>query len=214
MKTMIAIPCMETVPVAYVESLMRLKRPENTAICFKKNSLVYDARNLLSLMAIEQGYDAVMWLDSDMVVHEATLLALLEDMKEYDAQMVTGLYVKRSLPTVPVIYSDVHEPTVNPDGSVSGCMTEYIDYPRDAVFPVQGCGFGCVITSVPLLKKVWETHWPAFTPYPWAGEDVSFCHRVNLIGEKILCDSRIKCGHIGTFVYTENLLNRNGGERD
>ena len=210
-KIMIAVPCMDTVPVTFVEAMMRLKRPEGTALCFQKNSLVYDGRNLLSLKAINEGYDYVFWLDSDMVPPADTIQMLLDDMMEYQVDMVTGLYLKRSFPPVPVLYDDVHEPTIEEGGNVSRCIREYMDYPRDRIFPVKGCGFGCVMTSVPLLKRVWDKYWPAFNPYPWAGEDVSFCHRVNQLGHTILCDSRVKCGHIGHFIYTESLLGQGGG---
>ena len=53
MSIMIAIPCMGTTPVQFTESLLNLEKPEGTKVCFKSSSLIYDARNLLSLTAIE-----------------------------------------------------------------------------------------------------------------------------------------------------------------
>jgi hypothetical protein len=35
------------------------------------------------------------------------------------------------------------------------------------------------------------------------GEDTTFCFRVKQDGGKIWCDSRIKAGHIGNYVFEE-----------
>jgi hypothetical protein len=107
-----------------------------------------------------------------------------------------------------VIFDELDEPGMDKDGKPIPHVHEYVNYPADSIFPVKGCGFGFCLTSVPLLKRVWDEFGPAFSPYPWAGEDISFCHRVNQLGCTILCDSRVSCGHIGTFVYTEQLLKR------
>lgn len=214
MKILIAIPCMDTVPVPFAESLLNLDKPEGTKVCFKAGSLIYDARNLLSLTAIEHGFDYVLWLDSDMVFPRDTLTRLLDDVSRSHMDMVSGLYVKRTMPTKPVIYYQIEPPKPNAQGIPEIQICEWMNYPKDEVFAIAGCGFGCVLTSVKLLKDVWDRYGPAFAPYPWAGEDISFCYRVEqMYREKkehqyIFCDSRIKCGHVGSFLYTEDILKR------
>ena len=210
MKTLIAIPCMDTIPVGFMQSILYLNKPEGTSVCFRPNSLIYDSRNILSLTAIQEGYDRALWVDSDMMFPSNMLIHMHEDMDKFGVDMVTGLYVKRHQPVVPVIYDELEEPTISPDNKVEKHIHEFMDFPRNAIFPVRGCGFGCCMTSVKLLKEVWDKFGPAFMPYPWAGEDISFCHRVNLLGHDIYCDSSISCGHIGTYIYTETLLP--GGE--
>lgn len=204
MKTLIAIPCMDMLPVGFVQSLLYMHKGDNPTVYFKPNSLVYDSRNLLSLYAIENGFDNVLWLDSDMLFPPNTLTKL----EAYGMDMVTGLYVKRHEPVEPVLYEKIEEPERGRDGKLIANISAYHDYPCDSFFPVAGCGFGCVLTSTKLLKHVWDEYGPAFTPYPWASEDISFCHRVNQLGYQIYCDSSVSCGHIGQFIYTENLLKR------
>ena len=204
MTTLIAIPCMDMLPVGFVQSLLYMHKGDNPTVYFKPNSLVYDSRNLLSLYAIENGFDNVLWLDSDMLFPPNTLTKL----EAYNMDMVTGLYVKRHEPVEPVLYEKIEEPERGSDGKLIANISAYHDYPRDSFFPVAGCGFGCVLTSTKLLKHVWDEYGPAFTPYPWASEDISFCHRVNELGYQIYCDSSVSCGHIGQFIYTENLLKR------
>lgn len=208
MKTLIAIPCMDTLPVGFVQSLLYMHKGVNPTVYFKPNSLVYDSRNLLSLYAIENHFDNVLWLDSDMVFPSDTLITLEKDMALHHCDMVTGLYVKRHEPIAPVIYETLEKPTRQPNGRLTANIIPYMDYPENDVFPVAGCGFGCALTSTKLLKAVWDKFGPAFAPYPWAGEDISFCHRVNQLDYQIYCDSSVSCGHIGTFIYTEELLKR------
>ena len=208
MKTLIAVPCMDMMPTGFVQSLIYLEKGGNVSVCFRANSLVYDSRNLLSLSAIEEGFDRVMWFDSDMMFTKDTMRILMEDMDKLDADMVTGVYFKRRPPYTPVIFDELDEPGVSADGKPIPHVHEYADYPKDSIFPVKGCGFGCVLMKTSLLKEVWDNYGPAFSPYPWAGEDISFCHRVNLLGHTIWCDSNVSCGHIGTMVYTENMMRK------
>ena len=203
MKTLIAIPCMETVHTDFAKSLVDLTRnaPEETYVCFKKSSLIYDSRNLLSLTAMEGEYDRVLWLDSDMTFDPNTLISLHKDMDETGADIITGLYVKRNPSSLPVLYKTIRPPEKN-ERDITKCVIDYLDYPTDALFPIAGAGFGCVLMRVPLLRKLWNDYGPPFSPVVWAGEDISFFYRANMAGAKILCDSRIRLGHVGNITFT------------
>lgn len=207
MKTMIAIPCMDMVHTEFARSLLDLRKPEGTRACFKQDSLIYDSRNLLTITAIENGFDRILWLDSDMTFPPDTLERLSADMdKGYD--LVTAVYVKRHFPIQPVLYSTVTAPTL--DGSViKNNVVQFDNVPDDAIIPIEGCGFGCVMTSVSFLKRLWDEHGPIFSPFPWAGEDISFCLRAKLSGGRMVCDTSIRCGHIGMLTYTTDMIRRN-----
>lgn len=208
MKTLIAVPCMDMLPLGFVKSLLYMNKGGNPTVYFLPNTLIYDGRNMISLYAIENEFDNVMWFDSDMLFPPDTLLRL----QAHNTDIVSGLYVKRRQPVEPVLYEKIEEPTRDQDGKLKGNIEPYINFPRDSYFQVAGCGFGCVLTSTKLLKDVWDKFGPAFAPYPWAGEDLSFCYRARKLGYQIYCDSTISCGHIGTFTYTEDMLKR--GDKD
>lgn len=208
MKTMIAIPCMDTVPVGFVNSLLQLDKPEGTSISFQPNSMIYDARNLLTLTAKQNQFDRVLWLDSDMTFPSNTIRCMTEQMNSGKYDLITGLYFRRTLPTKPVLFKNIEEPYRDENGRMVSAVTDYMDYPDDSVFDIAGCGFGCVMTTVKLLNDVWEAFGPPFAPYPWAGEDISFCYRAGLLGAKMVCDSRIKLGHIGMILYSEAMYER------
>lgn len=205
---------MDTMPVQFTESLLDLFKPEGTKVCFKSNSLVYDSRNLLSLTAIENDFDRVLWLDSDMQFNPGLLTQLHEDMDQTGADLVTGVYFRRRFPVKPVICRTLDEPLVT-DGKITARVDDYYDYPDNALFQVAGCGFGACLTTVSILRDVWNRFGPAFSPLPWAGEDLSFCHRMNTIAPgKMYADSRIKLGHVGTAIFTEEIYRKNRGGGD
>lgn len=207
MKYLIAIPCMDTVATGFAEALLNLEKPEGTKVCFKTGSLIYDARNLLSLTAIQEGFDRVLWLDSDIRMPADAMMRLAQDMDDTGAPMVTGVYYKRKLPTAPVIYKSV-EPPKESGGQMISQIPCYEDYPKDSLFQIGACGFGCVMTDVVFLKYLWNSYGPPFAPMMWAGEDLSFCWRAKEKEWIIMCDSRVQCGHIGTVTYGEWMAKR------
>ena len=90
MKTMIAIPAMDTVQTEFCQSLANLQHVGSVQTAFITCSLVYKARTDLGKIAIDQGADYVLWLDSDMIFPASLLVDLMADIKGRD--MVTGVY--------------------------------------------------------------------------------------------------------------------------
>lgn len=214
MKILVAVPCMDTWPINFgvslIEMLMYSQQKffgDEIKLCPISNSLIYDSRNLLSLTAIEQNFDYVMWLDSDMVFPPDLIEYMLGTMDILgDVDMLTEVYYMRKPPHSPVLYSVIEEPELK-DGQVQKKIQTMTNIP-DSLFTVEGCGFGCVMTKVSLLKEVWDKFGPAFTPYTWASEDMSFCYRVKQLGKKIWCDSVRTIGHIGTAVFDKTNIRK------
>lgn len=203
MKTLIAIPCMNMVHTTFMCCFKDLDFPKETAYMVTRNTLIYTARNRIALNAIKMGFDRVLWLDSDTIFESDTLFRLSEDMDK-GIDYVSGLYFMRQVPTSPVVYSDVWW-NVQPDGNVQTGNTAFFDYPKDTLFEIAGSGFGCVMTSVELLKDVCEKYGNPFTPLMGMSEDMAFCWRVKQIGRKMFCDSRVKVGHSGEIVFDEDM---------
>ena len=203
MKTLIAIPCMDMVPLPFFTSFVGLHKPDGTNWAPLSNCLIYDSRNIFSSGAIDNGYDRVLWLDSDMRFDPDLLDRLSADMDENpDRKVISALYFKRKTPTSPVIYKKLEYGRAD-DNTIKPTVETYHDYPKEALFPVAGCGFGAVLTSVDILRDVWDAFGPPFDPMTHMGEDLAFCWRVNQIGEQIYCDSRVKCGHVGLSEFNE-----------
>lgn len=200
MKTLIAIPCMDTVPVDFMTSLVNLRKPPGTCYAVQPNSMIYDSRNNLAAKAIMNEYDRVLWLDSDMMFDPDLLERLSEDM-DMGLDFVSALCVKRHRPSGPCIYQDIVYEMAGK--AVRAEAIPYADYLKNSLFTVKGAGFGAVLVKTELMRDVWEHYGPPFNPMTQMGEDLSFCWRVNQLGREMYCDSRINTGHIGQYVFTD-----------
>ena len=200
-KTLIAIPCMDTVQTDFMMSLVNIERVGRTYCAVTKSSLIYNARNNLARQAIEGEFDYVLWLDSD-VQFEPDLLKRLMAHVENGLEYVSGLYFKRRYPTEPVIYQEIRQ-TKN-DRELTTEALIYEDYPKDQLFEVDASGFGAVLMKVDLLKAVWDKYGLPFSPALGLGEDISFCWRAKQLGKKMYCDSSIKLKHIGLIAFDES----------
>ena len=201
MRYLIAVPSHDYVHAEFQRSLMELDKPEGTCFAQITNTLIYTARNTIAQNAVSNGFDRVLWLDADMVFDGDTMNRLAADMDQ-GLEFVSALYFSRKEPVFPTIHKEVHW-RVRDDGWVDAGAELYHDYPKDQVFEVAACGFGCCMTSVALLKKMCDKYGSPFYPLMGMGEDTTFCFRARQDGEKVYCDSRIKAGHIGQHIFTE-----------
>lgn len=200
MKTLIAIPCGDQCPTDFLRALLSLEIVGQAQFTFAQGSLVYDARNRLTEIALEGDFDRVLWLDSDMSFLPDMMKRFSADLDE-GREMVCGLYVTRKAPIKPTIYSHLGL-RKNPGEKFATPEIEVMDkYPKDQIFEVVGCGFGGVMMTTDLLRRVADGYGAVFSPATGFGEDLSFCLRVRDMGEKIWCDSQIRMGHIGVGVY-------------
>ena len=196
-KTLIAIPCLDMVHTKFFESFSLMDK-EGTSMTTVTNTMIYSARNLIAANAIDAGFDRVLWLDSDMTFPKDMIRRLSDAMDKTGAGLVSGLYFTRN--------SDVF---VDAAKLVDAGADMIYEYPDD-IIEIKACGFGCCLTSVDLIKRVGDKFGSPFTPIDGMGEDLSFCYRVSQLGEKMYCDTRIKCGHVGNATFDEAFYKRQG----
>ena len=202
MKTLIAIPCMDMVHTAFLNSLLKMHADPTCVFAITQATLIYDARNRLYERAMEDGCDYIMFLDSDMTFEPDILERLTADML-LGYEFVTGIYFKRKNPITPTIYSRVDY--VTKDGMIWPEADAMMEYPKDQVFEIAACGFGGCMMKTDLIHRVRERFGPPFSPMIGFGEDLSFCKRATEIGAKLFCDSKIKLGHVMQSVMTEEV---------
>lgn len=213
MKTLICIPCMDMVHTVFLRSILGMRQAPGTRFTISCSSLVYDARNNMVRQAIREGFDRILWLDSDMEF-EPDLMERLSARLDEGKELVTGLYFKRRAPIEPVVYCKVGYYHSEND-EVTPLAVSYSDYPVDSVFEVEGCGFGAVMMTVDLANRVAEKFGLPFAPILGFGEDLSFCVRARQLGATLWCDSSVKLGHVGQGVITEAIYqSQKIGERN
>ena len=196
---------MDMIHTAFMKSMLALQKVgDEVQYAISCSSLVYDARNTLAKQAITEGYDRILWFDSDMDFAPDTMKRLSEDMDE-GREFVSGLYFKRKAPVKPIIYKECgyyHSPEKDEITPVAVC---YEDYPKDQIFEIAAAGFGGCMMTTDLVKRVADEFGLPFAPMMGFGEDLSFCGRATQLGVKLYCDSRIKLGHVGLGTITEDI---------
>ena len=196
MKTLIAIPCYDSMRPEFVASLFQLKT-KDTQLTFSIGTLIDKARNDLTLKAINGEFDRILWIDSDMTFQPDYFEMLSKDLDE-GRDFVSGLYFTRRAPLEPTITKEL--------GNGHKRAKMYLDYPKDSVFEIEASGFGFCLMKTELLKKAAKRYkCSPFDMLPGMGEDFSCCWRLKEMGVKMYCDSRVKCGHVGTIVFSEEL---------
>lgn len=192
---MVAIPTLDYMHQKFVESLTNLTKQLCESgiefdICFERGTLVYIARDKLVKKAINENYTHVLWLDADMVF-EPDIIDILLDMKK---DMVCGLFRGRHDKRMVCLYSSL-EPITRYEALDSN--PELLN----DILEVDACGFGCVLTSVKMLEKIfYENDFTCFSPFRTMGEDLSFCYRAKQLGYDIYCNPRVGVGHIGNGI--------------
>lgn len=198
-KILIAVPCMDQVPVLFACSLAMLEKVYACTLTMKSGSLIYSARNDIARMAIEGEFDYVMWFDSDMAFAPDTLKRLMKTLEEKDLDILTGLYFRRVPPYTPVLF-DILE--------LNGDICKWSEFEEipDKVFEIGGCGFGCLLMKTDVFFDLASKYSNPFTPVASNGEDVAFCCRAREAGYKIYCDPSVICGHVGYSVVDDKFF--------
>ena len=198
MKTLICIPCMDMMHTGFVTSLLSLKLKDECRYAVNSSSLIYDSRNSLAKMAVNDEYDRILWLDSDMQF-EPYLLQRLSARMDEGLDFVSGVYYSRRPPSTPIIYTKVGYLKAE-NGDMTPKAVPFLDYP-DGLIEIEGAGFGAVLMSVKMVRDVAEKYGLPFSPILGFGEDLSFCLRARELGYKLYADTTIQLGHIGQWVY-------------
>ena len=193
MKILLAMPSMGSIPVETVGSIVNTIERGKVDLELTSGLLVYDARNRLAEDAVKNGYDYILFADSDMIFNSEDLKRLLA----HNVGICSGLYVKRDGSDENVAYSKIitrrrfpyREPKLIVDTSTSG-------FGR-----VAACGFGFCLIKCSVIKCMLKYYKSLFEPYKGLGEDAAFCYRARQVGFYTFIDRDVKLGHIGRQVY-------------
>ena len=200
MKILIAIPCMDQVPVPFCYSLAQLEKVGECALTMKAGALIYHSRDQMAITAVQEEYDYVFWLDSDMQFPRDTLVRMLKTMQEKNIDILSGLYFRRVPPYSPVLFDKLE---IDENGVAD--FTEFKEIPKE-LFEVGGCGFGCLLMKTDVFFDVQGRFRHMFAPIMGNGEDSSFCWRARQCGYKIYCDPTLVCGHVGYSVVDDKFF--------
>lgn len=177
-------------------SIVSLEIPKDVQISFRfvSNCLIYDARESLVKYAIENNYDYILMIDSDMVLPLNTIVNLLNLVENKGYDLATGLIFKRSHPFQPCFY--IKARIKEDKGKFIPLLEGIIKWDKGEVYNIEACGLACCMIKVEALKSL-ET--PMFYPFPDIGEDITFCIKFRQKGFKLALDTNLDIGHLSTF---------------
>lgn len=145
------------------------------------------ARNTVVQGVLDSAPDAdgIFWCDSDVILPTHAVTSLVDAGKDF----ITGIYFQRRPPHWPLISH------FNPTGGLDkqGTFNWFTAWPENVVAPIDGCGFGCVLTSTAMLKAMAPGPWFEFKKY---SEDFDFCLRAARSGFQLHVHTGVLCGHL------------------
>ena len=192
MKILIGMPCIHEIPTRTVISLLQVKKKDVDPYLVS-GSLIYDSRDYIAHFAVDNDYDYVLYVDSDMIFDADDMDRLLS----HNVGICSGLYVTRDGTNKHVAYTKVTKrrrfpyraPKLTPDGETKGFGE------------IAACGFGFCLIKTSVLKTMFKYYKSLFEPKSGLGEDIIFCVRARQVGFKTFIDREVKVGHIGEKVY-------------
>ena len=184
------------------EELRKPTTPEGTPDWITYSAMrqvVHCARNDIVRDTLRDHPDAthLFFIDDDICVPPDGLLTLVRDSIAHDIPVVSGLYIQRGVPHLPVVYrrlTDGHHVQI----------TRFCAGLQE----VDAVGAGCLLIRTDVLRAIETTgelwfDWPVPPQSPTAmSEDLAFCARAKALGYRIALDADVQCGHLSIISVT------------
>jgi cellulose synthase/poly-beta-1,6-N-acetylglucosamine synthase-like glycosyltransferase len=160
---------------------------------FVAGTLIADQRQKLVMMAIKQGADYILFLDSDMRFPSY----LLERMLAHDKDIVACNYATRRLPVKTVAFSDFAE------------LKCIYSLGKTGLEEIDAVGMGAMLIKTEIFKKL-PLPWFSISYLPsgnmYIGEDIYFCKLAQANGMKVYVDHDLSkdVRHIGVMEFTHD----------
>ena len=188
-RILIAVPTFENILPDTFKSIYNLEKTEDmlTDFDFIRGYHCARARNIIADKAINNNYDYVLMVDSDVILPSYTLLKMLDNPKP----VCLGCYPRKNTSTgVFEIFKTGQQDFV--DTYSYGEITSL-----SGKIEIKGGGFGCAMIDVNIFNNL---------PHPFfkyveyengacLSEDCYFCSNAAKAGYKIYADTDVICGH-------------------
>lgn len=191
MRILIAVPTFENILPECFKAIYDLdKCGHEVSFEFVKGYDCAKARNVIAKKAIDGKYDYVMMVDSDTIVPENALNAMLEG----NADIVMGCVPKKNVRGETVLFASRD----NLKGKGFYKVIKYDELKGTSRIDLKGGGFGCVLIRTRVFTAL---NYPYFKYVVYENgsalsEDLYLCREAKAKGFVIEADPRVKCGHI------------------
>ena len=201
----VLVPVGGTIDPDCEDALRELERRGYVVWRIRGYSAIDAARNQMASDSLAQGFDELMWIDSDIVFDPGDV----DKLRRHDLPLVCGIYPKKAcrqfacafLPdTGKVVFGgrgDLIELFYCGFGFVHTRRVVYEAMQRELRLPLcnqRFKGLPLVPYFAPIVVGEEEQAW-------YLAEDYSFCERARRCGLCILADTTIRLWHVGTYRY-------------
>lgn len=154
-----------------------LHKPENAAVLLCHDRSPAKGRNLIIQAALDNDCTHILFIDDDMAYKPDSLVRLLE----HDVDVVSGLYLSRAYPHVPIIFDLADE-----DGSA---FPLYLTSDKKGLIPIVAAGLGFLLCKIDVFRRL-EKPWirlGELNSEEWC-DDIGFFNRLRKAGIQSYCD--------------------------
>jgi GT2 family glycosyltransferase len=161
--------------------------------------LIDDVRNKIVKYAIDNTFDGILFVDSDITLPKNTLTRFISESKD----IVSGLYIRKISSGEKIIELFLKNEKAHVDGKVvRNVLPE--DFKNNKTFEVDACGFGCVLIRTSVFLKIGYPYFKyQFNENPLlnTSEDIDFCIKAKYRGFRVYAATDLLLGHIGKREY-------------
>jgi glycosyltransferase involved in cell wall biosynthesis len=195
-RILIAVPTNRNIEAVTFKSIYDQVLPDGYEVDFQYfwGYQVDQVRNLIANWTMNNGYDYLFAVDSDISFAPDTLAKLLK----HDKDIVSGIYIQR-IPgrhTIEIMRKNEHGGVTHVDwNTIKG----------QGLVPIDGCGFGCVLVKTAVFRAIPYPHFLYHSAIDHANtlsEDVHFCNQARDRGFTLWADTSIMCDHTGSWTFT------------
>ena len=193
-KILIGVPTAKYIEVETFKSIYDLIAPPNCDLEFQYfwGYNVEQVRNIMVSWALNNKFDYLLSVDSDIIMEPDTLQKLLNCQNQQTA-VSSGVYIQRKDGVrIPEIY--VHNPQTGGQKNI-----DISEVQGDRLIEVEAVGFGCCLVRRDVFEQVgnpWFQYHSNIEFDKVLSEDVDFCIKARNKGYKIIVDTSIKLRHI------------------
>src|SRR5688572_10945479 len=203
-RAVVLVPYLTHIEPACEDGLRALERAGLEVRRFASTAAVDRTRSEMATAALRDGFDELMWIDSDIQFSPDAV----DRLRGHDLPVVGGIYAKKGVQDFAVhLEPGTTQLQVGDGGSLVDvrylgagfvCTQRSVYDDIQRTFSLPTCNTRFAAPVVPYFLPMVIADAPG---YWYLGEDYAFCERARQAGHKIVVDTTLRLGHIGRYTY-------------
>lgn len=206
-RCVVLVPYATHVEPACEVGLRRLEMAGYEVRRYASTAAVDRTRCEMATRALDDGFDELMWIDSDISFEDGAV----DRLRAHDLPVVSAAYAKKGVQDFALEHLDATESFIVGDGGglydVAHVGFGFVLVKRGVFenvqhhFSLPDCNVGAVRCVPYFLPMVVAAQGGSGLEYRYLSEDYAFCERARQTGHRIVVDSTIRLGHVGKYTY-------------